>query len=308
MIVSAFASEPHYARHVRPILEALPSEIRGDVHTAPHEVPPGPVIVGAYRDAHRMAARDLIYVEHGAGQTYSGADAEQSRSYAGAEGVAFESVRLFICPSARVAQLWAHEYTTPCAIVGDPSLDAPLRRFLPAGPEMAVAISFHYDADKVCPEARSALRQYLPALPGIVHELRRWGWTVLGHSHPRTAGIAATMWAGMGVPFVDLDEVWARASVYAVDNSSTLFEAAALGKPTVAMNCDHYRKDVHHGLRFWDLIPGAMIDGPAELVDAIRRSDEQDPAQRIRVTGEVYAAVDGRASERAASAILATLL
>lgn len=310
MIISGFASEPHYGRHVLPILDALPPEIRGPLCTEPMEVPPGPVIVAAYKDAHRMAARDLIYVEHGAGQTYGGDPASgHSRSYPGARGVAFESVRLFVCPSARVASAWTRAYPeSPVVVAGDPTLDAPARRLPTANPEMAVAISFHYDAINVCPEARSALPQYFPALPEIIAELRSWGWVVLGHAHPRMASTASSMWAGLGVPFVSLDEVWARAAVYCVDNSSTLYEAAALGIPTVAMNCDHYRKNVHHGLRFWDQIPGAMIDSPDELVMAVRLSDQQDPAQRVRVTNEVYLTVDGRASERAAAAVLEAVL
>lgn len=311
MIINAYASEPQYTRHVRPILDALPESVRGMLSTEATEVAPGPVIVAAYKDAHRMAARDLIYVEHGAGQTYGGDPASgHSRSYPGAQGVAFDSVRLFVCPSARVAAAWTRAYpTTPCVVVGDASLDAMVRRLPPAQPDMAVAISFHYDADRVCPEARSALPEYFPHLPAIIGELRSWGWTVLGHAHPRAASLASSMWAGLGVPYVpDFDEVMALAEVYCVDNSSTLYEAAALGKPTVAMNCAHYRKDIHHGLRFWDQIPGAMIDGPEELVMAVRLSDEQDPVQRIRVTNEVYLTVDGYAAQRAATAVLESVL
>jgi glycosyltransferase involved in cell wall biosynthesis len=50
----------------------------------------------------------------------------------------------------------------------------------------------------------------------------------------------------------DFEEVVRRADVYLIDNSSTMFEAAAAGLPIVALEPSYYRRSVDHGLRFWD--------------------------------------------------------
>jgi hypothetical protein len=135
----------------------------------------------------------------------------------------------------------------------------------PQQPNMAV-ITFHWDAHRVCPEASSALDHYVEALPDIVESLSRQGFDVHGHYHPRDQRLMR-MWKHMGVPVIDNARgVRDRAGLLIADNTSMLYEFAHLRRPTGVLNAPWYRRDVHHGLRFWDFVPGHQFDGPEELM------------------------------------------
>jgi UDP-N-acetylglucosamine:LPS N-acetylglucosamine transferase len=85
-----------------------------------------------------------------------------------------------------------------------------------------------------------------------------------------------------GIEFVrDFDEVCRRADVYVCDNSSTLFEFASTGRPVVVMNDVSWRRNVHHGLRFWDAAHvGVNVDRADGLVDAVALALEDRAEQR----------------------------
>lgn len=112
-------------------------------------------------------------------------------------------------------------------------------------------------------------------------------------------------------PVQRFDRILEQADVLAVDNSSVLYEFAATDRPVVAINAKSYRRDVHHGLRFWDHIPGVQCDSPADLPGAILTALDDAPewqATRRAAMDVVFPIRDGRASERAASALLEFLL
>ena len=50
----------------------------------------------------------------------------------------------------------------------------------------------------------------------------------------------------------DFDEVMERSTLYICDNSSTLYEFASTGRPVVVLNAPWFRRDIEHGLRFWE--------------------------------------------------------
>jgi hypothetical protein len=61
-----------------------------------------------------------------------------------------------------------------------------------------------------------------------------------------------------------LREVQRRAAVYVCDNSSSMYEFAATGRPVVVLDLPEgrikgigYRRNINHGLRFWDALFGA---------------------------------------------------
>lgn len=242
--------------------------------------------------------------------------AARSGSYSG--GLGLDSVRLFLCPSEAVAWRWREVYEAPAVVVGCPKLDRWHRNAIATeqardfGPPRTykaptVAMTWHWENGLVS-EAQSALKHYARALPALVRQMQGRGWQLLGHSHPRSWLRRRGMWRELGVPATpDLAEVFERADLLVADNTSALYEFASLDRPVVVLNAPWYRRDVHHGLRFWDLVPGPQVDEPHELVSTIAACLADDaPWSEVRrdVVAKVYAHRDGTAAARAAAAIL----
>lgn len=299
MVLTAYASKPHYRRHLEPIVAELKRrghdlEIEARVARARAPV----VLVASHVDASRYTNRVLIYVEHGAGQTYADGPPQ---GYAGGPGL--ERVRLFLCPSERVAQRWRDSYPHAAVeTVGSPALDQhAVPRYTAEDAAQTVVITSHWRCG-VVPETLPALAYFEAALPEIVRL-----FDVVGHAHPREMSRARRMWERLGVRFEpDPDVVLRTAGLLVADNTSLLYEAAAVGVPTLCLNAPWYRRDVEHGLRFWSYPPGLMVDEPEILARKIARA-LRDPREarrlRRRAAAYAYAAVDGRAAVRAADAI-----
>jgi len=307
-VIDAFASERQYVDHLAPIWKALGSqgtfwapehlrshaESRGVTLTSsPSPGGSGPIMVAGYRDEKLTGNRPVVFVEHGAGQDYGG----RHPSYPG--GSRRERVVLFICPSDRVAEMNRAVYPgARFAVVGCPKLDSLHRD--PPEPGEELAVGFHWDA-LVCPEARWALPHYLRALRGLGERYR-----LLGHAHPRAWGRLERVYRRLGIePVKDFEEICRRARLYLFDNSSTGYEFASLDRPVVVLNAPWYRREIEHGLRFWELVDlGPQVDSPEELDSAIAHAGDEGYAERRReIVAEVYAHTDGKAAQRAAEAI-----
>lgn len=304
-----FATEPHFAAHMQPVWQALPEDRRGTFHASPAAgrglripwtptLPPlrQPVIVASYGDLKRVRGRPAVFMEHGAGQTY----ARAHNSYAG--GRDRRHVELFLCQSDRVAAINedAHPHART-AVIGCPYLP-PARvvdrvRF--------AAISFHWDCS-VVPETRGAFRHYAAGLAKAAADLAADGITLYGHAHPRLWPTVEPWYRRHGIePWQDWQSLLRRIDVYAVDNSSTMYEAAAVGVGVVALNAPWFRRDVHHGLRFWSDVPGPQIDGAEGLPDAIRASiDPVWRAHAAAVAARVYQTPPIGAAAAAAAAVV----
>lgn len=298
-MIDAFASEPHYADHIRPIWDALPE--RGTWVTD-NRAFTRTTMVASYRDlwmvSNRLPGVRHVLVEHGAGQTYG----RSNPSYSG--GRDRGSVGLFICPNRAVADRNRAAYPHAEAVaVGAPSLDAQHRH--PASVGGAVAISFHWDCTLV-PESRSAFRHYKP----VLRHLARTYPDLIGHAHPRAFRALAPIYEAAGItPVQRWSDVLDQAGVYVCDNSSTLYEFASTGRPVVVLNAPWYRRGVEHGLRFWsEADVGLQVDDPVDLPDAIERARADPPPIRRRreeIVEQVYGVTDGKAAQRAAAAITA---
>ncbi len=316
--VHGYACLPHYAAHLAPILEALPDRLRGTLW-GPHGVPlrspslldpDAVVLVAGFNDGRRFAGRPVVLVEHGAGQSYPGDPRSAHHpSYSG--GNEWDHAVGFVCPSDAVADRWRSRYPdTPAVAVGSPLLDRWHRVEPCRTTSTVIAFTFHWDCPLI-PETRSAWKDYSRQLPALVDRFRRLGYGVVGHSHPRWGRFLRDAWTRMGVPVAEgmADLIEGGASVLVADNTSALYEFAAVtDRPVVALNAAGYRKDVHHGLRFWDAVPGVEVDHPDELPSAIVAAllDEPDLADRRRhAVTTAYAAVDGQAAVRAAAAVAA---
>lgn len=267
MRLDVLATEDHFGHHLRPTWDALPEDVRGCWHRVPGAMPRlnDAVLVASYGDHKR--ARDMGYTriaraEHGAGQSYAG-DPHTARqaNYAGGQDAA--DVGLFLVPGPHPAARWADAYPAAKVVqVGSPRLDR-----LPAhtGPSGVVALSFHFNAYIGCPEADSAWRWYRSLLPELARQV-----DLVGHAHPRWAARIRPWFLRAGARWVDtFDEVCRVADVYAVDNSSTLFEFASTGRRVVVLDCPAYRRSVHHGLRYWDAATVGHRATPATVVDVL---------------------------------------
>lgn len=287
-MIDALASEPHYRAHIEPVWEALDPKIRGTFHNRRAPLGSRVFLVASYRDLWALGDRPTILLEHGAGQSYLGGHP----AYAGGSGR--DHVVLFCCPNAQSARLNAAAYPSArVAVTGDPSLEA-LRRIV-YEPDGTVAVAFHWDAQAL-PETRWAWPHYRDALAELARHAK-----VIGHAHPRAFGVLAPWYAAHGIePVADFSDVCRRAAVLVADNTSAMFEFAALGHPVVVLNAPWYRRDVNHGGRFWDWADvGVQVDEPEALLKAIATALEDPPevaSRRREITTEIYPVSDAVAA------------
>ncbi len=295
MKLQVLASEPHYLDHVQPVADALPPGVAVVRRFARDVTRDTPVLVASWKDyraIHRLGV-PVIFSEHGVGYTYQG----NHHAYAGGPGR--DRVVLFLNANRRVAARNKAAYPdAQHALTGSPRLD--VLAAIPARPT-TVTFSWHWDC-RVVPETRSAFPHYR-------RHLRELTGTFAGHAHPRAwASVQATYdrlgWAIQRT----FEEVVEQARVYVCDTSSTIYELAALDVPVVVLNAPGYRRDVEHGLRFWQDIPGQQVNAPGELQAAIDRALTHDDwaDERARITAELYPH-RGQAAARAADAILSVL-
>ena len=306
-MIDAYATQPHYLHHILPIWQALDPSDRGILYVpaavapfvktahqvAAHPTPSHrPVIVAGAPDLRPVGKRPVVFVEHGTGQTYLTAHA----SYAG--GPHRERVRLFLCPNERVAAANRATYPdVPAIVVGSPRVEQ-LQRILPdtLGP---VVLAWHWNCD-LTPETRTAFPQYrriLPELKGSV-----------GHGHPRLWGTLGRAYKAAGVVPVQWwdDVIRLGPSVVVADNTSVMWEAAALNIPVVVVNASWYRRDVEHGLRFWEYSDvGPNVNTPDDLLAVVNTVADWAGVYDVRrreVAGLLYGQSD-RSAWRAADAI-----
>lgn len=321
MSVDGFATFPHYAAHIRPVLDALPPPLQGQLWARHTDRAWGPqlrsnspaaamTVVAGVTDVQAMRGRTrLVHVDHGAGQSYGGdLRSATSGGYPGGQHPDLARVELFLTPGEGAAERWrASQPQATVVAVGCPKLDWWATQ--PNPDPTVIGFTYHWDCQLV-PETESAWPHYQRGLEPVIRRLIDAGATVIGHVHPRAGNQAVARWRRLGVDVVVSEaEVFARAGMLVADNTSMLYEFAALGRPVVVLNQPRYRRDVDHGMRFWDLIPGPQVDDPAELAEVVEwvlAHPDQDRDLRERVSARVYAR-HGDAATAAATAIMEAL-
>lgn len=263
--IHAFARHRWFMDHIEPIWDYLPEQLRGWKHVDEGRTPmplksePDDIVMVA-GDSDFFIKRRLIYVEHGAGQRYSQYNLPQAAlSYHGSplpNDDRHGTVIACISPRQDVADSWS----VPAFAAGAPICD---KYDLFAEPGV-IAITFHWNAASVCPEATNAFDHYHEDLGRIIIGWRRQGLEVLGHHHPRFPRLR-DRWEAWKVPVVDANTVRRRASILIADNTSLAYEMAYLGRQVVSLNAPWFRRDVEHGLRFWSHVPGVQVDNFEEL-------------------------------------------
>lgn len=305
-MIEIYASEKHYVDHLMPVWEALKAEEQGYFSRSPgglREAVKRPILVCSVKDLQtvlRAGYKHVAFMEHGVGITYGSHSA-----YAGGRG-ARTQVELFLAPNEIVqAKTLKALPAARSVVVGTPKMDSFLTTKVTKEHEgkSVVCVSFHWNGSGVAPEAGTAFNHFKRVLPVLV---RREGFEVIGHGHPRAMGRLRKEYEKLGIEIVeDFNEVMRRAAVYVCDNSSTIYEFCVTGKPVVLLNAPEYRKNVHSGIRFWDYTDvGPMIDDPNELLGAVLHAldaDEWDAA-RLRAVRELYPWL-GVSARRAAEAL-----
>jgi hypothetical protein len=332
VLIHALASHRHYAEHLLPIWQALDPSERGMFVAASRDawewlgrrgVPvmlhraqlparrslvdgrQPPWLVASYSDLVALGPhRRAVLVEHGAGQHYGGDGGTAASLPYHAGGRDRHRVDVFVCPNRVVAERNAAVYPDAMAVaVGCPKLDTYSR-----GESDAVVFAWHWHPPVAAsvPEAGSAHAEYADAVAALASERR---WLMLGHGHPRAWSHYEAYYRAAGIePVRELREALARARLLVADNTSAMWEAVALDIPVVVVNSRRYRRDVNHGLRFWEYADvGPQVNDPGELAATIDAALAGDvwAARRAEVASLLYGPLDGGAAVRAVEAMRA---
>lgn len=336
--IDFLASQPQYLEHIAPIWNSLPERIRGTFYVpddltvfaqrhirgiffgyhrsakAPFTVNLDyPVLVANYGDMIAMheqfAARKILYMEHGIGHTFHKAaypDGPGKRDF----------VSLFLPPNEytlRKIKLVRPDY--PCRVIGTPKTDRivsseginPLRTIIRSHRDPpTIAIGFHWGTSKNNPpESGSALEHYKEFIPKLAKQ-----YHLLAYGHPLIKDNGyQNLYERHGIEYVpDFWEVMQRADVLLNDLSSVMYEFLLTGKPVIVLNAPWFRRDVHHGIRFWDYSDiGINVEQPEDIPLAIQETLDNYYAihleQRNRAITDLYPYL-GEASQRAVQVIM----
>lgn len=328
MTLDALAYEVQFLVHLAPVWRTLPPGVRGAFYVDPSLVERAahlgieavarprpshkptrpeprfdgpPALVASYGDikeGRRLGYGPFVFLEHGAGQSYG---SRSNGSYAGGPDRADNE--LVLVPSEACAAIWRAAY--PAArveVVGCPKLDSLSRKETRDEPPV-VAISFHWPANGFSPYAGTAFGHYRDRLAPLAKRYR-----VIGHAHPKGDWPVRMerAYRRAGIEFVaDFEDVCRRADVYVCDNSSTIFEFAATGRPVVLLNARHWQRGAGPGLRFWDAADVGINVWPGDDLSAAIDEALTDPpehqAAREAALAKVYGVRSGGAELAAAT-------
>lgn len=301
-----------------PVWRAIPERLRGAFH-APNGLSShsrrlgleikdgtpgdgqGPVVVCGLADLKAVynLKRPVVVMDHGVGMHFG-----ENPGYMGGKGIYRKRATLTLAANQVVqANVLKAFPSARVEVVGTPKLDDVTwqKRRIPKKP--VIGIGFHWDGSKISPEAGTAWETYRGCLPALAEE-----FTVLGHGHPRILQQMIPYYHTAGIEVVERwDEVMERADIYVNDCSSTLYEFLVTGKPVVILNAPEFRRDVRHGIRFWEYTDiGPQVNDPWLLLPALRRLvnfPDEYLEGRERAVQDLYP-FRGSAADRAARAIM----
>ena len=309
MPVDFFASHPHYIDHAAPVFRAL-GETAGAFRVPDHLTrylerygientptdPGNPLVFLSYGELSRLPRNaGLIFLAHGAEQPYDG-KAHLPR---------IPSLKLVLTNPTSAPLLKRGNQQAEVVSVGCPKLDRYHGREFPRHDPPVICFSHHWN-QRSKPETASGWEWSREAIEQFA---KSTDYTVVIHKHPADRRDIEGWAKRIGCEFIsEFSDVLETADLYVCDNSSTLYEFAATDRPVVCLSPPFYRRDRHHGLRFWDAMPGidcgVIAHLPAVIDEALADSDHRK-AQRKAAVHAAYGEVDGKATERAADAIRA---
>lgn len=318
MRIAALATLRPQFEHLYPIVDAL--RVRGhdvDVYSTwrngdlgewqPENVirqlPVDLWLVASASDADIVRDRPVVFVERGTGQTYD-ADKRTADSPSWSSGF-ITNAQLFLCPNRFVSARRQRLHPNALAIVvGCPRLDAfaHLVGMHEGVDDITVALAFGWERPAI-PETRGAFEHYRPHLRDIARGLASHGLRPVVTAHPRISQRVRNHACRNGWEWWNGDDVLEKARLLIADNTSLMYEFAALDRPVVCLDAPWWRRDVHHGLRFWECIPGYCTARPADVVDLVVESLRHDWHEARDCVGKLYPVLDGKAAQRSAEAI-----
>jgi len=313
--LDVYCSRPPYVDHAALVWKALPAERRGrfvvvkrleeqakslgiDPTIAPVDMGGRPTLIMSRADLKALPVdAPLIFMEHGVGANYG------NKSHLPHDS-------RFDLVLTTPAQEKAHRaiYGDRVVVVGCPKLDRLTQGLRRRRGKPVIALSHHWD-QKAHPETRSAWPWDKEAWERVAASGR---YHILGHKHPGDPRAVEQWFTSIGAEFTPaFADVLQRADLYACDNSSTIYEFAAAGRPVLVLSPPFYRRDVDFGLRFWSDIPGVECANLDQLEACIAEALADVPERRRlrkRAVTAAYGPLDGQASQRAADAICAYLI
>jgi hypothetical protein len=248
---------------------------------------------GDYKLVYSLGYK-VIMTEHGSGQLYN----SSSPSYASGTGGDKTGVLAYLAPNEvtlaafRDNNRWC-QYTYS---IGCPKLDKYHIKKKTKRKREHIGVSFHWNCN-VVPETNSAFRYYKETLVKLSSKYK-----LLGHGHPRIIDELIPFYKEHGIEYTrDFNDIMNKCAVYCVDNSSTLYEFATIG-PVVVLNCPLYRRNISHGLRFWEYADvGINCDLPETLGDCIESALNEPASLAIRrkeIIDILYSGNDGKSCKR----------
>jgi ADP-heptose:LPS heptosyltransferase len=237
-----------------------------------------------------QVAEYVILLEHGAGQSYK----SKTASWARGKSSLIKNVQLFLATNQHCHEAFiSHNKGIKSEIVGCPKLDRYLEESKPYDKkEPKICFSWHWESRDV-PETRGSFFYWRDKVAELAENYK-----IAIHGHPRIQNQTKRFAKLNGIEFIpDFEDVIKTCDIYVCDNSSTLFEFAAMDKPVVVLNPPWYRKEVEHGLRFWEYADiGVQCDSPdmiAECIDKATRDHWMIRKRRNEHTEKIYPHLGG---------------
>lgn len=219
-MIGALASQPQYAQHLVPIVEA----IGGTLYRHMNDVRRGGGhdlwLVASQADFAALGRdRRRVFMEHGCGLEW----------YRGGKLLRLRQAVAVLAPNAMVAG-WHSDANpgVPVHVIGTPKLD----RLVGVEHGKAATVSLHWSGIYGHPRGTDSLVRWSRAFTEFARHT-----TVLGHAHPRVWQQAQRAYRTMGIePVQDFEEVVQRSWLYLCDHSSTIYEFGALGGNVVLLD------------------------------------------------------------------------
>jgi hypothetical protein len=234
-------------------------------------------LVASYAD-HRLIAPLLrpgnhgVYMEHGVGiQWHARLRVIRILEYC--------RNGMVMMPNEFFADKWRAMGAPDVRVVGTPKMDR-LMALERETDGQTVAVSLHWTG--VLRQRRTTIEQWRKAFAELATQpdIR-----VLGHAHPSAMRVVRPLYERLGIEVVpDFEDVVRRADVYAVDHSSTMYEAAALRIPVIPLSRKLYdRTPIQAGFRVAYPPPEPVVQ--ADFIDAVRLALKDPEAFRFDVSG-----------------------